>query len=78
MPITSACIVTMDACYGVFGKRTYNDNGEKLVSFLTEVDHLSCNSCTFVTELEWTSIRSVLKQKFVLDYVVADIHMLKN
>ena len=58
--------------------KTPNNNGEKLVSFLTEVDLVSCNGRTFVTEPEWTHIRPGLKQKYVIEYIVTDMQMLKK
>ena len=42
----------IDEVIGMFGKETSNNNGEKLVSFLIEVDLVSCNGRTFVTEPE--------------------------
>ena len=44
----------IDEVIGMFGEETSNNNGERLVSFLTEVDFVSCNGHIFVTELEWT------------------------
>ena len=57
---------------GMFGEETSNNNGEKLVSFLIEVDLVSCNGRTFVTEPEWTRIRPGLKQKSIIDYIITD------
>ena len=42
----------IDGIIGMFGEETSNNNVEKLVSFLTEVDLVSCNARTFVTEPE--------------------------
>ena len=53
----------IDDVIGMFGEETPNNNGEKLVSFLTEVDLVSCNGRTFATEPEWTCIRPGLKKK---------------
>ena len=39
----------IDEDIGMFVEETSNNNGEKLVSFLTEVDLVSCNGRTFVT-----------------------------
>ena len=36
----------IDDVIGMFGQETSNNNGEKLVSFLTEVDLVSCNGRT--------------------------------
>ena len=43
----------IDEVIGMFGEETSNNNGEKLVSFLTEVDHVSCNGHNFVTKPEF-------------------------
>ena len=67
----------IDEVIGMFGEETSNNNGEKLVSFLTEVDLVSCNGRTFVTEPEWTCIRPGLKQKSIIDYIITDMQMLK-
>ena len=58
--------------------KTSNNNGEKLVSLLTEVDLVSCNGRTFVTEPEWTHNRPGLKQKSIIDYIITDMQMLKK
>ena len=42
----------IDEVIVMFGEETSNNNGEKIVFFLTEVDLVSCNGCTFVTEPE--------------------------
>ena len=62
----------------MFGEETSNKNGEKLVSFLTEVDLVACNGRTFVMEPEWTRIRPGLKQKSIIDYIITDMQMLKK
>ena len=56
----------IDEVIGMFGEETSNNNGEKLVSFLTEVELVSCNGRTFVMEPEWTCIRPGLKQKSII------------
>ena len=63
---------------GMFGEETSNNNGEKLVSFLTEVYLVSYNGHTFVMEPEWTRICPGLKQKSIIDYIITDIQMLKK
>ena len=63
---------------GMFGEEISNNNGEKLVSFLTEVDLVSCNGRTFVTEPKWTRISPGLKQTFIIDYIITDMQMLKK
>ena len=62
----------------MFGEETFNNNGEKLVSFLTEVDLVSCNGRIFVTEPKWTRIRLGLKQKSIMDNIITDMQMLKK
>ena len=68
----------IDEVIGMFGEDTSNNNGEKLDSFLTEVDLVSCNGRTFVTEPKWTCIRPGLKQKSIIDYIINDMQMLKK
>ena len=63
---------------GMFGEETSNNNGKKLVLFLTEVDLVSCNGHTFVMEPEWTRIRPGLKQKSIIDYIITDMQMLND
>ena len=67
----------IDEVIGMLGEETSNNNGEKLVS-LTEVDLVSCNGRTFVTEPEWTRIHPGLKQKSIIDYIITDMQMLKK
>ena len=57
----------IDEVIGMFGEETSNNNGEKFVSFLTEVDLVFCNGRTFVMEPEWTRIHPGLKQKSIID-----------
>ena len=68
----------IDEVIGMFGEETSNNNGERLVSFLTEVDLVSCTGRTFVMEPEWTRIRPGLKQKSIIDYIITDMQMLKK
>ena len=69
----------IDKVIGMFGEETSNNNnGEKLISFLTEVDLVSCNGCTFVTEPERARIRPGLKQKSIIDYIITDMQILKK
>ena len=67
----------IDEVIGMFGEVTPNNNGEKLVSVLTEVDLVFYNGRTFVTEPEWTHIRPGLKQKSIIDYIITEMQMLK-
>ena len=68
----------IDEVIGMFGEETSNNNGEKLVSFLTEVELVSCNGRTFVTEPEWTRIHPGLKQKSIIDNIITDLQVLKK
>ena len=68
----------IDEVIGMFGEETSNNNGEKLVFFLTKVDFVFCNGRTFVMEPEWTCIRPGLKQKSIIDYIITDMQMLKK
>ena len=68
----------IDEVISMFGEETSNNNGEKLVSFLTEVDLAACNGRTFVMEPEWTRISPGLKQKSIIDYIITDMQMLKR
>ena len=68
----------IDDVIGMFGEETPNNYGEKLVSFLTEVDLVSCNGRTFAMEPQWTRIHPGLKQKSVIDYIITDMQILKK
>ena len=68
----------IDEVIDMFGEETSNNNGEKLVSFLTEVDLVACNGRTFVMEPEWTHIHPGLKQKSIINYIITDMQMLKK
>ena len=65
----------IDEVIVMFGEETSNNNVDKLVSFFTKVDLVSCNGCTFVTEPEWTRICPGLKNFFIIDYVFTDMQM---
>ena len=68
----------IDEVIGLFGEETSDNSGDKLVSFLTEVDLVSCNGRTFVTEPEWTPIHPGLKQKSIINYIITDMQLLKK
>ena len=54
-------------------------NYYRRISYINiEVDLVSCNGLTFVTEPEWTHIRPGLKQKAIIDYIITDMQMLKK
>ena len=58
----------VDDVIGMFGEETCNASGNKLISFLNEVDLVVCNSRNLVIEPEWTRVRPSLKQKSIIDY----------
>ena len=45
-------------------------SGNRLLSFLNEVELMICNGRKLVTEPEWTRVRPSLKQKSIIDYVI--------
>ena len=59
--------VKMDDAIGKFGEDTCNARGNRLVSFLNEVELVVCNGRTFVSEPEWTRVRSSLHQESIID-----------
>ena len=48
---------------GMFGENACNASGNRLLSFLNEVELVICNGRKLVSEPEWTRIRSSLKAK---------------
>ena len=58
----------VDDVIGMFGEETCNASGDKLISFLNEVDLVVCNGRKLVIEPEWTRVRPSLKQNSILDY----------
>ena len=59
---------------GMFGEDTCNASGNRLISFLNEVELVVCNGRKLVVEPEWTRVRPSLKQKSIIDYVKTDAH----
>ena len=57
--------VDVDDVVGMFGEDTCSASGNRLISFLNEVELVECNSRKFVTEPEWTRVRPSLKQKSI-------------
>ena len=53
---------------GMFGEDTSNASGNKLISFLNEIELFVCNNRKLVVEPEWTRVRPSLKQKSITDY----------
>ena len=66
----------IDNVIGMFGENTCNASGNRLISFLNEVELVACNGRTFVAEPEWTRVRPSLKQKSVIDYIITDTEVL--
>ena len=55
----------VDDVIGLFGEDTCNASGNRLVSFLNEVELVVCNGRKLVTEPEWTRVRPSLNQKSI-------------
>ena len=68
--------VDIDDVIGMFGEDTCNASGNRLVSFLNEVELVACNGRMFVSEPEWTRVRPSLKQKSIIDYIITDTEMM--
>ena len=62
----------------MFGEETSNVSGNRLISFLNEVELVICNGRRFVSEPEWTRVRPSLGQRAVIDYVVTDIQLMES
>ena len=62
----------VDDVIGMFGEETCNASGNKLISFLNEVELVACNDRKLVVEPEWTRARPSLKQKSIIDYIIMD------
>ena len=68
--------VEVDDVIGMFGEDTCNASGNRLISFLNEVELVVCNGRKLVVEPEWTRVRPSLKQKSIIDYVIADAQLM--
>ena len=64
--------VELDDVIGMFGEDTCNASGNRLVSFLNEVEMVVCNDRKFMLEPEWTRVRPSLRQKSIIDYIITD------
>ena len=64
MPVLA---VEVDDVIGMFGEDTCNGSGNRLISFLNEVELVVCNGRKVVVEPEWTGVRPSLKQKSIID-----------
>ena len=61
--------VDSDNVIGMFGEDTCNSSGNRLISFLYEVDMVVCNGRRLVSDPEWTRVRPSLDQKSIIDYI---------
>ena len=68
----------VDDVIGMFGEKTCNASGNKFISFLNEVELLSCNGRQLVLEPEWTRVRPSLEQKSVIDFIVMDVQLMRE
>ena len=48
----------------MFGEDTCNASGNRLVSFLNEVEMVLCNGTKFMLEPEWTRVRAKVHNRF--------------
>ena len=62
----------VDDVIGMFGEETCNSSGNKLISFLNEVELVVVNGTKLVVEPDWTRFRPSLKQKLIIDYIITD------
>ena len=67
----------IDDVVGMFGENTCNASGNRLLSFLNEVELMICNGRKLVSEPDWTRIRPSLKQKSIIDYIITDAQLLE-
>ena len=70
--------VDADDVIGMFGEETFNTSGNRLISFLNEVELVICNGRSLVPEPEWTRVRPSLNQMSVIDYVTTDTQLMKE
>ena len=68
----------VDDVIGMFGEETSNASGNRLISFINEVELVICNGRKLVSEPEWTRVRPSLGQRSVIDYVVTDIQLMRE
>ena len=69
--------VQIDDEIGMFGEDMCNASGNRLLSFLNEVELMICNGRKLVSEPEWTRVRPSLKQKSIVDYIITDAQLLE-
>ena len=68
--------VDVDDVIDMFGEDTCNASGNRLISFLNEVELVVCNGRKRAVEPEWTRVRPSLKQKSIIDYVITDTQLM--
>ena len=68
----------VDDVIGMFGEEICNASGNKFISFLNEVELVVCNGRQLVLEPEWTRVRPSLNQKSVIDFIVADVQLMRE
>ena len=73
----SAAHALLDDVIGMFGEGKCNASGNRLISFLNEVELVVCNGREFTVEPQWTRARPSLKQKSIIDYIVTDSNLLQ-
>ena len=66
----------MDDVIGMFGEDTCNARGNRLISFLNEVELVVYNGRCLVVEPEWTRVRPTLIQMSTIDYVITDAQLM--
>ena len=69
--------VDVNDVIGMFGE-TSNSSGNRLMSFLNEVELVICNDRQLVTETEWTRVWLSLKQTSFIDYIITDTQLMKE
>ena len=67
----------LDDVIGMFGKVKCNVSGNRLISFLNEVELVVCNGRWFTVEPQWTRARPSLEQRSIIDYIVTDSNLLQ-
>ena len=70
--------VDVDDVISMFGEETCNASGNRLISFLNEVELVICNCRQLVAEPEWTRVRLSLNQKSVIDYIITDTQLMND
>ena len=64
-----------DVVIVIFGAETHNASGNKLISFLNEIELVFCNDRQLVLE---PGVRPSLGQKSVIDFIVTDVYLMRE